>query len=117
MEPPVCLSLTGTRVSDKNAPQLIHRLRFIGRRFIKPQPRLRIHAPIARANDGGARIKTTYGWAMTEKEKRLARDRAEIAARVASFRETQQKFEREREEYYETTLANALNGSGRSFWR
>lgn len=49
---------------------------------------------------------------MTEKEERLARDRAEIAARVASFRETQQKFEREREEYYETTLANALNGSG-----
>ena len=45
--------------------------------------------------------------------KRLARDRAEIAARIASFRETQQKFERAREEYYETTLANALNGSGR----
>jgi hypothetical protein len=58
------------------------------------------------------------GWAMKEKEERLARDRAEIAARVASFRETQQKFEREREAYYETTLANALNGSGRpSFWR
>jgi hypothetical protein len=55
---------------------------------------------------------------MTEKEERLARDRAEIAARVANFRETQQKFERAREEYYETTLANALNGSGRpSFWR
>ena len=50
--------------------------------------------------------------------KKLARDRAEIAARVASFRETQQKFERAREEYCETTLANALNGSGRrSFWR
>jgi len=80
------------------------------------QPRFRIHAPFARANDGEARIKR-YGWAMTEKEKRLARDRAEIAARVASFRETQQKFEREREEYYVTTLANALNGSGRSFWR
>jgi len=79
---------------------------------------VRIHAPIARANDGGARIKTRHGWAMTEKEERLARDRAEIAARVASFRETQQKFERERETYYETTLANALNGSGRpSFWR
>jgi hypothetical protein len=61
---------------------------------------------------------TRHGWAMTEKEERLARDRAEIAARVASFRETQQKFERARDEYYETTLANALNGSGRtSFWR
>ena len=55
---------------------------------------------------------------MTEKEERLARDRAEIAARVASFRKTQQRFEREREEYCDTTLANALNGSGRlSFWR
>jgi hypothetical protein len=59
-----------------------------------------------------------HGLAMKEKEERLARDRAEIAARVASFRETQQKFEREREEYCETTLSNALNGSGRpSFWR
>ena len=55
---------------------------------------------------------------MTEKEERLARDRAEIAARVASFRETQQKFERAREEYYATTLANAVNGTNRpSFWR
>ena len=56
--------------------------------------------------------------AMTEKEERLARDRAEIAARVARFRETQQKFEREREAYYEATMANALNGTSRpSFWR
>ena len=56
--------------------------------------------------------------AKTEKEERLARDRAEIAARVASFRETQQKFEREREQYCDTTLANAVNGSARpSFWR
>jgi hypothetical protein len=55
---------------------------------------------------------------MTEKEERLARDRAEIATRVANFRQTQQKFEREREEYCETTLANALNGTNRpSFWR
>jgi hypothetical protein len=79
---------------------------------------VRIRAAIARANDGGARIKTRHGWAMTEKEERLARDRAEIAARVASFRETQQKFKREREAYCETTLASALSGSGRpSFWR
>jgi hypothetical protein len=79
--------------------------------------RFPIHAPFARVNDGGARIKQEDGWAMTEKEERLARDRAEIAARVASFRETQQKFEREREEYYETTLANAVNGTNRpSFW-
>jgi hypothetical protein len=84
------------------------------------RPRVRIHAPFARANDGGRESKnqTRHGWAMTEKEERLARDRAEIAARVASFRETQQKFERAREEYCETTLTNALNGSSRhSFWR
>ena len=56
--------------------------------------------------------------AKTEKEERLARDRAEIAARVASFKETQQKFEREREQYCDRTLANAVNGSARpSFWR
>src|SRR6185437_7531364 len=64
------------------------------------------------------RESATDGWAMTEKEERLARDRAEIAARVASFRETQQKFERERVAYYETTLANAINGSRRqTSWR
>jgi hypothetical protein len=47
------------------------------------------------------------GWAMTEQEERLARERAEIAVRVARFRETQQKFERERHEYYATTLGKA----------
>ena len=47
---------------------------------------------------------------MTEKEDRLAREREEIAARVASFKATQQKFERERQEYYATTLANAWSG-------
>jgi hypothetical protein len=76
------------------------------------------HASFARANRGEARIKPRKWMAMTEKEERLARDRAEIAARVASFRQTQQRFKREREEYYETTLANALNGTSRpSFWR
>jgi hypothetical protein len=74
--------------------------------------------PHSRAPMMAGANQTRHGWAMTEKEERLARDRAEIAARVASFRETQQKFERAREAYYETTLANALNGSGRpSFWR
>jgi hypothetical protein len=47
---------------------------------------------------------------MTEQEERLERARAEIAERVASFRETQQKFERERQEYYATTLGNAWSG-------
>ena len=51
---------------------------------------------------------------MTEQEEWLARERAEIAARVASFKETQQKFEREREEYYAATLRNAWSGFGRT---
>jgi len=47
----------------------------------------------------------------------LAREREEIAARVASFRATQKKFEKEREEYYETTLSNAWDGFHRPhFW-
>ena len=53
---------------------------------------------------------------MTEKEKRLAKEREEIAARVASFRETQEKFEREREEYYTRTLQAARGGKTIPFW-
>ena len=54
---------------------------------------------------------------MDEQEDRLARAREEIAARVASFKATQQKFEREREEYYATALGNAWSGFNRpSFW-
>ena len=54
---------------------------------------------------------------MTEQEDRRVRERNEIAARIASFKATQEKFQREREEYYVTTLENARNGSdGKSFW-
>jgi hypothetical protein len=58
------------------------------------------------------------GWAMSDKKSDwLAREREEIAARVASFRATQKKFEKEREEYYETTLSNAWDGFHRPhFW-
>ncbi len=57
------------------------------------------------------------GWAMTDKQERLARERDEIASRVASFRATQEKFEREREEYYVATLSNAWDGFSRPpFW-
>jgi chorismate mutase len=57
------------------------------------------------------------GMGMTEQEERLAGERKEIAARIASFKATQEKFKREREEYYVTTLENARNGSdGKSFW-
>jgi hypothetical protein len=51
---------------------------------------------------------------MTEKEDRLAREREEIAARVRSFKATQEKFERERQEYYATTLGSAWSGFART---
>jgi hypothetical protein len=110
-------SVTGTRVNDKKAAHFIHRLRFAMRAITMLH--LRPHSrPISRAPMMVGHESKENGSAMTEKEERLARDRAEIAARVASFRQTQQKFEREREEYYETTLANAVNGTNRpSFWR
>jgi hypothetical protein len=50
---------------------------------------------------------------MIEQGDRLAREREEIAARVASFKATQQRFERERDEYFVTTLENARSGSER----
>ena len=54
---------------------------------------------------------------MTEQEDRLARAREEIAARIANFKATQEKFERQREEYFVTTLENARNGSAaRTLW-
>jgi chorismate mutase len=53
----------------------------------------------------------------TEPQDRLALEREEIAARVASFKATQEKFKREREEYFVTTLENARHRSDRpSFW-
>jgi hypothetical protein len=53
---------------------------------------------------------TNDGWAMTDLEDRLARERDEIAARVASFRATQQKFERDRQEFCDSTLGSAWRG-------
>lgn len=47
---------------------------------------------------------------MSERYDRLAREREEIAARVADFKATQEKFKREREEYFTTTLENARDG-------
>jgi hypothetical protein len=44
---------------------------------------------------------------MTEEKDRRAGEREEIAARVAIFKATQEKFRREREEYFFTTLENA----------
>jgi chorismate mutase len=54
---------------------------------------------------------------MTEQQDRsaaerevIAAEREEITSRVATFKATQKKFEREREEYFVTTLENARHG-------
>jgi hypothetical protein len=53
---------------------------------------------------------------MTEEEQRKARERDEIAARVAAFRAMQEKFKREREEYFVSTLENARKVERPSLW-
>jgi len=40
---------------------------------------------------------------MTEQELRRAQEREEIAARIAKFKATQERFEREREEFFVST--------------
>jgi hypothetical protein len=47
---------------------------------------------------------------MSERYDRMAREREEIAVRVANFKATQEKFRQQREEYFTTTLENALHG-------
>jgi chorismate mutase len=44
---------------------------------------------------------------MSEHQDDAASEREEIAARVASFKATQERFQREREEYCVATLENA----------
>ena len=44
---------------------------------------------------------------MTEQQNVLAAEREEIATRVASFKATQEKFQREREQYFIATLQKA----------
>jgi chorismate mutase len=54
---------------------------------------------------------------MTEQQDNAALEREEIANRVASFKATQEKFKREREEYFVTTLENARHSFERPpFW-
>ena len=53
---------------------------------------------------------------MTEPQDNAALEREEIAARVASFKATQEKFEREREEFFTTTLEKAKRTSRPPFW-
>jgi hypothetical protein len=44
---------------------------------------------------------------MTERQDGLAKEREEIARRVAIFKATQEKFRRERDNYFAMTLGNA----------
>jgi hypothetical protein len=50
-----------------------------------------------------------------QKPEWVRQEREEITARIASFRATQKKFEREREEYYAATLAGAWDGFNKPF--
>jgi hypothetical protein len=52
-------------------------------------------------------VNKNHGMRMSEQQNNAAREREEIAARIATFKATQEKFEREREEYFVTTLDNA----------
>jgi hypothetical protein len=44
---------------------------------------------------------------MTEPKSNAAQEREEIVARIATFKATQEKFKREREKYFVTTMENA----------
>ena len=54
---------------------------------------------------------------MTEQQNVLAAEREEIATRVASFKATQEKFQRERDEYFVATLQVATLQKARSEFR
>jgi len=56
------------------------------------------------------------GTGMNQDEERNQPEREEIAARVAAFRATQEKFKREREEYFVSTLENARKVERPSLW-
>ena len=47
---------------------------------------------------------------MTKENEQLAREREQIAVRVAGFKAIQEKFKREREEFFVATLQKALRG-------
>jgi hypothetical protein len=50
---------------------------------------------------------------MTKQPDNAAAEREEITARIARFKATQEKFKREREEYFITTMGNASQSRGR----
>jgi hypothetical protein len=65
---------------------------------------------------GDVRVSWKKGMGMIEEEERKAREREEIAARVAAFRATQEKFKREREAYFVSTMENARKVERPSLW-
>jgi hypothetical protein len=81
---------------------------------ISPQTRPNPERQCSRNNK---KIRRRCGIGMTELQReRLAKERAEIAARVARFKATQEKFEREREEYFVTTLRKACASGPLPVW-
>jgi hypothetical protein len=54
--------------------------------------------------------------ATTERQERLAKEREEIAVRVARFKATQEKFQREREEFFRRTWRNIRQAEPQSVW-
>jgi hypothetical protein len=62
------------------------------------------------------RIKWRLIMALTERQERLAKEREEIAARVASFKATQEKFQRERDEFFRRTWRNVGHTQPQSVW-
>jgi hypothetical protein len=83
-------------------------------------------APNSRPNrgpDSTVGRESKKGIAMTKQSDSAAIEREEIAARVAHFKATQEKFERAREEYFVATLENARHSDNArdpserpSFW-
>ena len=53
------------------------------------------------------------GMGMTEQQEAAASIREEIAARIASFKATQERFAREREEFFVATLDKARYAEAR----
>jgi hypothetical protein len=53
---------------------------------------------------------------MIERQERMAREREEIAERIATFKATQEKFQREREEFFRRTWGNIRQAEPPPFW-
>jgi hypothetical protein len=112
------MSLQKSGTSDNNIVSLIHDVQSVTVYGHNPATKRSKSRPNLTRQMHMGRIKKT-GWPMQTNDKPgwIEREREEIAARVAHFRATQKKFEKEREEYYAATLSNAWDGFKRpGFW-